>query len=94
MADLRKQGIVTKVRTLKTGATVGGIPFRSLGKRPVRFLSLMECCRNTPGRYVRKIAPPWSHRSPAGAVGSMNLSPSKGQPWTASPSESGAASAR
>jgi site-specific DNA recombinase len=27
MADLRKQGIVTKVRTLKSGATVGGIPF-------------------------------------------------------------------
>ena len=27
MAELRKQGIVTKVRTLKTGATVGGIPF-------------------------------------------------------------------
>src|ERR1700730_8597254 len=27
MADLRKQRIVTKVRTLKTGATVGGIPF-------------------------------------------------------------------
>src|ERR1700723_2564253 len=27
MADLRKQGIVTKVRTLKTGETVGGIPF-------------------------------------------------------------------
>jgi hypothetical protein len=27
MADLRKQGIVTKVRTLKTGQTVGGIPF-------------------------------------------------------------------
>ena len=27
----------------------------------VRFLSLMECRRNTPGRYVRKIAPPWSH---------------------------------
>jgi DNA invertase Pin-like site-specific DNA recombinase len=25
--DLRKQGIVTKVRTLKTGETVGGIPF-------------------------------------------------------------------
>ena len=74
-------------------------PFRSLGKRQyqggaVRFLSLMECRRNTPGRYVRKIAPPWSHRSPAGAVGSMNLSPSKRQPRTASPSESGAASAR
>ena len=27
MADLRKQDIVTKVRTLKSGATVGGIPF-------------------------------------------------------------------
>jgi site-specific DNA recombinase len=27
MADLRKRGIVTKVRSLKTGRTVGGIPF-------------------------------------------------------------------
>jgi site-specific DNA recombinase len=27
MADLRKQGIVTKVRTLKSGTKVGGIPF-------------------------------------------------------------------
>ena len=27
MADLRERGIVTKVRTLKTGMTVGGIPF-------------------------------------------------------------------
>jgi site-specific DNA recombinase len=27
MADLRKRNIVTKVRTLKTGQTVGGIPF-------------------------------------------------------------------
>jgi len=27
MADLRRQGIVTKVRTLKTGKKVGGIPF-------------------------------------------------------------------
>jgi site-specific DNA recombinase len=27
MADLRKRGIVTKVRTLKSGATTGGIPF-------------------------------------------------------------------
>src|SRR6202048_4560216 len=27
MADLRQQGIVTKVRTLRTGETVGGIPF-------------------------------------------------------------------
>jgi site-specific DNA recombinase len=27
MADLRRQEIVTKRRTLKTGKTVGGIPF-------------------------------------------------------------------
>src|SRR3981189_1494189 len=27
MADLRKRGIVTKLRTLKTGKTIGGIPF-------------------------------------------------------------------
>jgi len=27
MAQLRKQGLVTKVRSLKTGRTVGGIPF-------------------------------------------------------------------
>jgi Recombinase len=27
LASLRKQGIVTKVRTLNSGATVGGIPF-------------------------------------------------------------------
>ena len=27
MADLRKRNIVTKVRTLTTGQTVGGIPF-------------------------------------------------------------------
>src|SRR5207237_6649081 len=27
MADLRTRGIITKVRTLKTGETVGGIPF-------------------------------------------------------------------
>src|SRR5713226_7805789 len=27
MADLRKRGIVTKVRSLKTGQTIGGIPF-------------------------------------------------------------------
>ena len=27
MTDLRQRGIVTKVRTLKTGETVGGIPF-------------------------------------------------------------------
>ena len=27
MADLRKRGIVTKVRTLRSGKKVGGIPF-------------------------------------------------------------------
>ena len=27
MADLRRSGIVTKIRKLKTGKTVGGIPF-------------------------------------------------------------------
>ena len=27
MAELRKQRIITKVRTLRTGETVGGIPF-------------------------------------------------------------------
>ena len=27
MVDLRNRGIITKVRTLKTGQTVGGIPF-------------------------------------------------------------------
>ena len=68
--------------------------FTGLSDGAVRLLCLMECRRNTPVRYVRKIAPPWSRRSPAGAVGSMNLSPSKRQPRTASPSERGAASAR
>jgi hypothetical protein len=27
MSDLRKRGILTKIRTLKSGQTVGGIPF-------------------------------------------------------------------
>ena len=36
LADLRKQGIVTKVRTLKTGETVGGIPF-TRGRSPTCF---------------------------------------------------------
>jgi site-specific DNA recombinase len=27
MADLRKRGVVTKVRSLKSGQTIGGIPF-------------------------------------------------------------------
>ena len=34
MADLRDQGIVTKVRTLKTGKTVGGIPVHARTARP------------------------------------------------------------
>jgi hypothetical protein len=35
MADLRRQGIVTKLRTLKTGKIVGGIPFtRGGSKKP------------------------------------------------------------
>ena len=34
LADLRQKGIVTKVRTLKTGRTVGGIPFT----RPLAYL--------------------------------------------------------
>jgi site-specific DNA recombinase len=33
MADLRERGIVTKVRSLKTGRTVGGIPFSHKGRR-------------------------------------------------------------
>ena len=40
MADLRKQGIVTRFDTLKTGETVGGGAFRSpAGRSPT-------CCRN------------------------------------------------
>ena len=35
LADLRKQGIVTKVRTLKTGETIGGIPFT---RGPIAYL--------------------------------------------------------
>jgi site-specific DNA recombinase len=34
LADLRKRGIVTKVRTLKTGETVGGVPF-ARGPSPI-----------------------------------------------------------
>jgi hypothetical protein len=36
MADLRKRNIVTKVRSLKTGQTVGGIPF-TRGRSPACF---------------------------------------------------------
>jgi hypothetical protein len=39
MADLRKQGIVTKVGTLKTGERVGGIPFT---RGPLAYL-LRNC---------------------------------------------------
>ena len=36
MADLRKRGIVTKARTLKSGKTVGGIPFT---RGPLAYLA-------------------------------------------------------
>ena len=36
MADLRQQGIVTKVRSLKTGERVGGVPF-TRGNSYVRY---------------------------------------------------------
>src|SRR3981081_575429 len=45
MTDLRKRGIVTKVRTLKTGQTVGGIPFT---RGPLAYL-----LRNR--FYIRKV---------------------------------------
>ena len=41
---------------------------KTISRRRRAILCLMECRRNTPGRYVRKIAPPWSHRSPAPAA--------------------------
>jgi len=58
MADLRKQGIVTKVRTLKTGKTVGGIPFT---RRPLAHL-----LRNRfyIGEVLRK-CPPWRPTAPS-----------------------------
>ena len=44
MADLRKRGIVTKVRTLKTGETVGGIPF-TRGRSPICFATASTSAR-------------------------------------------------
>ena len=41
MADLREQGIVTKVRTLKTGKRVGGIPFT---RGPLAYLLRNRFC--------------------------------------------------
>ena len=35
LADLRKSGLVTKIRTLRTGGTVGGIPF---GRGPLAHM--------------------------------------------------------
>jgi hypothetical protein len=46
MADLRKRGIVTKVRTLKTGESVGGIPFtRGPVAHLLRGARLLRCDR-------------------------------------------------
>jgi hypothetical protein len=48
MADLHKQGIVTKVRTLKTGETVGGILVHPRAARPPPAQSLLyRCFRET-----------------------------------------------
>jgi DNA invertase Pin-like site-specific DNA recombinase len=44
IADLRTRGIVTKVRTLKTGQTAGGIPFT---RGPLAYL-----LRNSPSQPV------------------------------------------
>jgi site-specific DNA recombinase len=41
MANLRKRSIVTKVRTLKTGQTVGGIPFT---RGPLAYLLRNRFC--------------------------------------------------
>jgi hypothetical protein len=43
MADLRNRGIVTKVRTLKTGQTAGGIPFT---RGPLGYLFPCIACQN------------------------------------------------
>jgi hypothetical protein len=51
MVDLRNRGIVTKVRTLKTGQTVGGIPFtrgRSLISFATGFTSETWSSRGRP----------------------------------------------
>ena len=71
MADLRKQGIVTKIRTLKTGKTFGGIPF-TRG-------SLAHLLRNRfyIGEVLRK-CPPWRPTAP-----SSPLFPTTLRPWRA-----------
>ena len=79
----------------KAGSTP---PFRSLGKRQYQGGAVRFVPDGMSPQHARPLRSgnraPWSHRSPAGAVGSMNLSLRKRQPRTASPSESGAASAR
>jgi hypothetical protein len=71
MADLRKQGIVTKIRTLKTGKTFGGIPFT---RGPLAHL-----LRNRfyIGEVLRK-CPPWRPTAP-----SSPLFPTTLRPWRA-----------
>ena len=65
MAELRKLGIVTKVRTLKTGETVGGIPFtRGPLAHLLRNLSISVRCHS---RVRSSMA-----NSPAFSIGSCS----------------------
>src|SRR5437016_345786 len=48
MADLRERGIVTKVRSLKTGRTVGGIPF-TVARSPI-FCAIGSTSARSPSR--------------------------------------------
>ena len=75
------------------------LPFMSLGRKTTvkrrREILLPEGCRrNTLGRYARKIAPHWSHRSPAGRRWLDELTAMQRQPRKASRSARGAAPAR
>jgi len=64
MAELRKRGIVTKVRTLRTGQTVGGIPF-TRG-------SLGYLLRNTSERSPSR-ARPWQASSPPSFIETCSM---------------------
>jgi DNA invertase Pin-like site-specific DNA recombinase len=45
MVDLRERGIVTKLRSLKTGRTIGGIPFT---RGPLSYSRFIRICFATP----------------------------------------------
>jgi hypothetical protein len=51
MADLRERGIVTKVRSLKTGCTVGGIPFT---RGPLAHFLRNRSSRSQPNRALAR----------------------------------------